>query len=207
MEAYNFAVASEDHNGYIFDMRNMKRALQVLVSQILIYSFRICLTSCRKDMLPRSCRSSSRPQERNSLLAATTRPSVCGSVKRVIPETSIIQSECSASSQSPGAPTTTMSSADQMTVMSVYGEQEHLNGGASSHLPYARSCSTTKHSRSDTSTCQRSSASTNTGISPRRSRRLARSRTRSSSLSRGRRRTKGDIPRRARSGGGLSVKR
>ena len=32
MEAYNFAVASEDHNGYIFDMRNMKRALQVLVS-------------------------------------------------------------------------------------------------------------------------------------------------------------------------------
>ncbi|KAE8836281.1 hypothetical protein CFE70_000453 [Pyrenophora teres f. teres 0-1] len=34
MEAYNFAVASEDHNGYIFDMRNMKRALQVLKGHV-----------------------------------------------------------------------------------------------------------------------------------------------------------------------------
>lgn len=30
MEAFNFAVANEDHNAYIFDMRNMKRALNVL---------------------------------------------------------------------------------------------------------------------------------------------------------------------------------
>jgi DDB1- and CUL4-associated factor 13 len=29
MEAFNFAVASEDHNAYQFDMRNMKRALNV----------------------------------------------------------------------------------------------------------------------------------------------------------------------------------
>ncbi|KAF2753668.1 WD40 repeat-like protein [Pseudovirgaria hyperparasitica] len=30
MEAFNFACANEDHNVYIFDMRNMKRALNVL---------------------------------------------------------------------------------------------------------------------------------------------------------------------------------
>lgn len=29
MEAYNFAVASEDHNAYLYDMRNLKRALNV----------------------------------------------------------------------------------------------------------------------------------------------------------------------------------
>jgi len=34
MEAYNFAVANEDHNAYIFDMRNMKRALQVLKGHV-----------------------------------------------------------------------------------------------------------------------------------------------------------------------------
>jgi WD repeat and SOF domain-containing protein 1 len=34
MEAYNFAVASEDHNVYIFDMRNMQRALQVLKGHV-----------------------------------------------------------------------------------------------------------------------------------------------------------------------------
>ncbi|KAF3007523.1 rRNA-processing protein sof1 [Curvularia kusanoi] len=34
MEAYNFAVANEDHNCYIFDMRNMKRALQVLKGHV-----------------------------------------------------------------------------------------------------------------------------------------------------------------------------
>ncbi|KAF2259474.1 WD40 repeat-like protein [Lojkania enalia] len=34
MEAFNFAVASEDHNVYIFDMRNMKRALNVLKGHV-----------------------------------------------------------------------------------------------------------------------------------------------------------------------------
>lgn len=34
MEAFNFAVASEDHNVYIFDMRNMSRALNVLKGHV-----------------------------------------------------------------------------------------------------------------------------------------------------------------------------
>ncbi|KAF2011842.1 WD40 repeat-like protein [Aaosphaeria arxii CBS 175.79] len=34
MEAFNFAVANEDHNVYIFDMRNMKRALNVLKDHV-----------------------------------------------------------------------------------------------------------------------------------------------------------------------------
>ncbi|KAF2195720.1 WD40 repeat-like protein [Zopfia rhizophila CBS 207.26] len=34
MEAFNFAVANEDHNVYIFDMRNMKRALNVLKGHV-----------------------------------------------------------------------------------------------------------------------------------------------------------------------------
>jgi len=34
MEAFNFAVACEDHNVYIFDMRNMKRALNVLKGHV-----------------------------------------------------------------------------------------------------------------------------------------------------------------------------
>ncbi|KAF2000620.1 WD40 repeat-like protein [Amniculicola lignicola CBS 123094] len=34
MEAFNFAVGSEDHNVYIFDMRNMKRALNVLKGHV-----------------------------------------------------------------------------------------------------------------------------------------------------------------------------
>lgn len=34
MEAFNFAVASEDHNAYIFDMRNLKRALNVLKDHV-----------------------------------------------------------------------------------------------------------------------------------------------------------------------------
>ncbi|OCK78163.1 U3 small nucleolar RNA associated protein [Lepidopterella palustris CBS 459.81] len=34
MEAFNFAVANEDHNIYIFDMRNMKRALNVLKGHV-----------------------------------------------------------------------------------------------------------------------------------------------------------------------------
>lgn len=34
VEAYNFAIANEDHNTYIFDMRNMKRALQVLKGHV-----------------------------------------------------------------------------------------------------------------------------------------------------------------------------
>ncbi|KAF2141815.1 uncharacterized protein K452DRAFT_271612 [Aplosporella prunicola CBS 121167] len=34
MEAFNFAVGNEDHNIYIFDMRNMKRALNVLKDHV-----------------------------------------------------------------------------------------------------------------------------------------------------------------------------
>ncbi len=34
MEAFNFAVANEDHNVYIFDMRNLKRALNVLKDHV-----------------------------------------------------------------------------------------------------------------------------------------------------------------------------
>lgn len=34
MEAFNFAVASEDHNIYIFDMRNLKRALNILKDHV-----------------------------------------------------------------------------------------------------------------------------------------------------------------------------
>ncbi|KAF2108722.1 WD40-repeat-containing domain protein [Lophiotrema nucula] len=34
MEAFNFAVGSEDHNAYIFDMRNMRRALNVLKGHV-----------------------------------------------------------------------------------------------------------------------------------------------------------------------------
>ena len=34
MEAFNFAVANEDHNAYIFDMRNLKRALNVLKDHV-----------------------------------------------------------------------------------------------------------------------------------------------------------------------------
>lgn len=34
MEAFNFAVASEDHNAYIFDMRKMDRALNVLKGHV-----------------------------------------------------------------------------------------------------------------------------------------------------------------------------
>ncbi|KAK8206601.1 Protein sof1 [Zalaria obscura] len=34
MEAFNFAVANEDHNIYIFDMRNMKRALNILKDHV-----------------------------------------------------------------------------------------------------------------------------------------------------------------------------
>ena len=34
MEAFNFAVANEDHNVYLFDMRNMKRALNVLKGHV-----------------------------------------------------------------------------------------------------------------------------------------------------------------------------
>lgn len=34
MEAFNFAVANEDHNIYIFDMRSMKRALNVLKDHV-----------------------------------------------------------------------------------------------------------------------------------------------------------------------------
>lgn len=34
MEAFNFAVASEDHNAYIFDMRKMDRALNVLKDHV-----------------------------------------------------------------------------------------------------------------------------------------------------------------------------
>lgn len=34
MEAFNFAVGSEDHNVYLFDMRNMKRALNVLKGHV-----------------------------------------------------------------------------------------------------------------------------------------------------------------------------
>ncbi|KAF2272213.1 WD40 repeat-like protein [Westerdykella ornata] len=34
MEAFNFAVGNEDHNVYIFDMRNMKRALNVLKGHV-----------------------------------------------------------------------------------------------------------------------------------------------------------------------------
>ncbi|ORY07260.1 WD40-repeat-containing domain protein [Clohesyomyces aquaticus] len=34
MEAFNFAVASEDHNIYLFDMRNMQRALNVLKGHV-----------------------------------------------------------------------------------------------------------------------------------------------------------------------------
>ncbi|KAF2877949.1 WD40-repeat-containing domain protein [Massariosphaeria phaeospora] len=34
MEAFNIAVANEDHNVYIFDMRNMKRALNVLKGHV-----------------------------------------------------------------------------------------------------------------------------------------------------------------------------
>lgn len=42
MEAFNFAVANEDHNIYIYDMRNMTRALNVLkdhVSAVMSISF------------------------------------------------------------------------------------------------------------------------------------------------------------------------
>lgn len=42
MEAFNFAVANEDHNIYIYDMRNMTRALNVLkdhVSAVMSVSF------------------------------------------------------------------------------------------------------------------------------------------------------------------------
>lgn len=42
MEAFNFAVANEDHNIYIYDMRNMTRALQVLkdhVSAVMSVAF------------------------------------------------------------------------------------------------------------------------------------------------------------------------
>lgn len=34
MEAFNFAVGNEDHNVYVFDMRNMKRALNVLKGHV-----------------------------------------------------------------------------------------------------------------------------------------------------------------------------
>jgi WD repeat and SOF domain-containing protein 1 len=34
MEAFNFAVGNEDHNIYVFDMRNMKRALNVLKGHV-----------------------------------------------------------------------------------------------------------------------------------------------------------------------------
>jgi WD repeat and SOF domain-containing protein 1 len=34
MEAFNFAIGNEDHNTYIFDMRNMQRALQVLKGHV-----------------------------------------------------------------------------------------------------------------------------------------------------------------------------
>jgi DDB1- and CUL4-associated factor 13 len=34
MEPFNFAVGSEDHNAYVFDMRNMKRALNVLKGHV-----------------------------------------------------------------------------------------------------------------------------------------------------------------------------
>jgi len=34
MEAFNFALANEDHNIYIFDMRNLKRALNVLKDHV-----------------------------------------------------------------------------------------------------------------------------------------------------------------------------
>ena len=34
MEAFNFAVANEDHNVYLFDMRNMQRALNVLKGHV-----------------------------------------------------------------------------------------------------------------------------------------------------------------------------
>ena len=42
MEAFNFAAASEDHNIYIYDMRKMNRALNVLkdhVSAVLDLDF------------------------------------------------------------------------------------------------------------------------------------------------------------------------
>jgi hypothetical protein len=75
MEAYNFAVASEDHNGYIFDMRNMKRALQVLVSfPSSRHDYDQLLTTNRKDMLRQSCRLSSLPLEKSSSRALTTDP-------------------------------------------------------------------------------------------------------------------------------------
>lgn len=209
MEAYNFAVASEDHNGYIFDMRNMKRALQVLVSPLSKPTFtrKHLLTPNRKGMSQQSCRSSSPPLARNSSLAVTIRLSDCGSAKKAILAILTIQSGCSASSPWPGVPTTTTFSADLMTAMFACGAQGRPNDAASSHLPCDRNFNMKKHSWSDTSTCQRSSAFTSIGIFLRRSRRLVRSRMRNSSLLRGRRKMKGDIQRRVRSDEELSVKR
>lgn len=39
MEAFNFAVANEDHNIYIFDMRKMDKALNILKDHVVSVNF------------------------------------------------------------------------------------------------------------------------------------------------------------------------
>jgi hypothetical protein len=49
VEAFNIAVASEDHNISIFDMRNMGRALNVLKDHVVLFSSH----QQEKNLLPR----------------------------------------------------------------------------------------------------------------------------------------------------------
>lgn len=47
MEAFNFAAASEDHNVYIFDMRKMDRALNILKDHVAaVMDVEVCHACC-----------------------------------------------------------------------------------------------------------------------------------------------------------------
>lgn len=190
MEAFNFAVANEDHNIYIFDMRKMERALNVLkdhVAAVMDVEFSPTGEELVSASYDRTLRLWKRDQGHSRDIYHTKRMQ-----RYALPllyHSSIVKLTFSPESSPPNSPPTATSfSPVPTTAISASGGPTPHLVSASNPLANARNSNMTPRSLVDTVICRRSDVSRDIGTCLRRLRRLGRSRRMRSRVSRGRKR-------------------
>ncbi|KAL8334828.1 hypothetical protein RB598_009176 [Gaeumannomyces tritici] len=217
-EAFNFAVASEDHNIYIFDMRKIDRALNVLkghVAAVMDVQFSPNGEELVSGSYDRTIRLWKKDKGHSVDIyhSKSARGWVQSGVRAYVRGGRLTQiadmqpRECREFFPPHGLRTTNTCSAAPTTAISASGEPRPRGGKVSSRQDSDRRRNTTRHSARGSPTCPRSDASRTTATFPRWSRRQPRSRTRSSRRSSGGRRTSGSTQKRSSKSGRPREKR
>lgn len=177
MEAFNFAVANEDHNVYIFDMRKMDRALNVLkdhVSAVMDVEFSPTGEELVTASYDRTVRLWDRAKGHSRDIYHTKRMQRYVFISLFSLVTSLLTYPVSSLPSLP--PITSTSSPAPTMATSDFGVPTLPTAAESRALVNARSWSTTKPWSTDTRTCPRSGESNANAMCLRLSRRLLRSR-------------------------------